>query len=135
MMLPYFSFNANANGFGTIEVKVTTFAGLPLLNADVTGEDMGSHEVFQGVMGKKNGTYYINAPFGNITRFRDIHVKVITKLGIQEEDVYNLHNTDVVQLQFYFGLKDRSRTSLFENHWGFPILGQILRFLLTNILI
>lgn len=133
--IPCFSSNASANGVGTIEVKVTRFGSLPILNADVTGEDMSSHEVSNGVMGVKNGTYYINFWFNPPIHYRDIHVKVVTKaLGIQEEDVYNLHDSDVVKLEFNFGFKSESRTSLFGNHWDFPILERILHFLFNNIL-
>lgn len=125
--LPCFSFNANANGVGTIEVKLTLYGKVPLLNADVVGEDVNTHEIYEGISAK-NGTYYINIWF-DFHYPKTINVKVVTKhSGIQEETVYDLRQSDLVQLQFDFGFKDKARV----NHWNFPVL-RILQVLLSPI--
>ena len=129
-----FSPTVSANGTGVIEVKVTFRGKWPILNADVTGEDMGTHEIIEGY-NALNGTYYVNVWF-NLETVRTIKVKVETELsGIQEEIVYDLRDGDFVQLHFDFGVLDRSLPRHPTWIYDFPLITKFLQFPLVRALL
>lgn len=117
IVLPSFCLTASANGFGHIEVRVTLLTFIPLRTAKVTGENVLTHEIYEGYY-DKNGIYYINIPYDfPMPEKKTINVKVSTNiLGSQNETVFDLMETELVHLDFNFG-------------WGFPLLTKLLQYI------
>ena len=115
--LPSFCLTASANGFGHIEVRVTLLTFIPLRTAKVTGENVLTHETYEGHY-YQNGIYYINIPYDYPKpETKTINVKVSTNiLGSQNETVFDLMETDLVHLYFNFG-------------WDFPLLTKLLQYI------
>ena len=110
---------ASANGFGIIEVKATLFTFIPIRGAEVTGENVKTHEIYESYY-HKNGLYYIAIPYDIPKPIKKtINVKVVTNIfGTQDETVYDLMENDLAHIDFNFG-------------WDFPLLSQIIKLLLS----